>query len=163
MCGICGFTSSISDKKNYLNRMLNQLTSRGPDAEGIYSDQSVNLGHKRLSIIDLNSRANQPFLDKQTGNILVFNGEIYNFKKIKEDLIEQKKCVFLTTSDTEVVLKSYAYYGLDCFSKFDGMFAIAIWDAKNAKLILARDRFGEKPLYYNFFYYDSPWVNWASD
>ena len=154
MCGICGFTSSISDKKIYLNRMLNQLTSRGPDAEGIYSDYNVNFGHKRLSIIDLNSRSNQPFLDKQTGNILVFNGEIYNFKKIKQDLIEQKKCVFLTTSDTEVVLKSYAYYGLDCFSKFDGMFAIAIWDAKNAKLILARDRFGEKPLYYNFFFND---------
>ena len=152
MCGICGFTSSISDKENYLNRMLNQLTSRGPDAEGIYSDHNVNFGHKRLSIIDLNSRSNQPFLDKQTGNILVFNGEIYNFKKIKLDLIEQKKCVFLTTSDTEVVLKSYAYYGLDCFSKFDGMFAIAIWDAKKAKLILARDRFGEKPLYYNFFF-----------
>ena len=154
MCGICGFTSSISDKKNYLNKMLNQLTSRGPDAEGFYSDDKINFGHKRLSIIDLNSRSNQPFFDKQTGNILVFNGEIYNFNKIKKDLIEQKKCVFLTTSDTEVVLKSYAYYGLDCFSKFDGMFAIAIWDAKNAKLILARDRFGEKPLYYNFFFDD---------
>ena len=152
MCGICGFTSSILDKKNYLNRMLNQLTSRGPDAEGIYSDHNVNFGHKRLSIIDLNPRSNQPFLDKQTGNILVFNGEIYNFKQIKQDLIEQKKCVFLTTSDTEVVLKSYAYYGLDCFSKFDGMFALAIWDSKNSKLILARDRFGEKPLYYNFFF-----------
>ena len=131
--------------------MLEQLTSRGPDAEGIYSDHKINFGHKRLSIIDLNSRSNQPFLDKNTGNILVFNGEIYNFNKIKQDLIEQKKCVFLTTSDTEVVLKSYAYYGLDCFSKFDGMFAIAIWDAKNSKLILARDRFGEKPLFYNFF------------
>ncbi len=154
MCGICGFTSSISDKKNYLNKMLNQLTSRGPDAEGVYSDHKINFGHKRLSIIDLNSRSNQPFFDKQTGNILVFNGEIYNFNKIKKDLVEQKKCVFLTTSDTEVVLKSYAYYGLDCFSKFDGMFSIAIWDSKNSKLILARDRFGEKPLYYNFFLND---------
>ena len=94
MCGICGFTSSISDKKNYLNRMLNQLTSRGPDAEGIYSDHNVNFGHKRLSIQDLNSRSNQPFLDQQTGNILVFNGEIYNFKKIKQDLIEQKNVFF---------------------------------------------------------------------
>lgn len=154
MCGICGFTSSISDKRNYLDKMLDQLNSRGPDAQGIYLDNNINLGHKRLSILDLNSRSNQPFFDKQTGNILVFNGEIYNFNKIKKDLIEQKKCVFLTTSDTEVVLKSYAYYGLECFSKFDGMFAIAIWDAKDSKLILARDRFGEKPLYYNFFFHE---------
>ena len=151
MCGICGFTSPILDKRNYLNDMVEQLSSRGPDAKGIYYNQSINLGHTRLSIIDLNERSNQPFFDKQTGNILVFNGEIYNFKEIKKDLIEKKNCVFTTTSDTEVVLKSYAYYGLDCFSKFDGMFALAIWDTKYSKLILARDRFGEKPLYYNFF------------
>ncbi len=152
MCGICGFTSPILDKRKYLNDMVEQLSSRGPDAKGVYSNESINLGHTRLSIIDLNERSNQPFFDKQTGNILVFNGEIYNFKEIKKDLIEKKNCVFTTTSDTEVVLKSYAYYGLDCFSKFDGMFALAIWDTKYSKLILARDRFGEKPLYYNFFF-----------
>ncbi len=151
MCGICGFTSNVSDKKKYLTEMLEQLSSRGPDAEGKYLNDKINLGHKRLSIIDLNERSNQPFYDKKTENFLVFNGEIYNFEEIKKELIEKKNCVFLTTSDTEVILKSFIYYGLDCFSKFDGMFAIGIWDTKNSRLILARDRFGEKPLYYNYF------------
>ena len=151
MCGICGFTSQVSDQKGYLDKMINQLRSRGPDAQGMYFDNKINLGHTRLSIIDLNERSNQPFYDKQSGNILVFNGEIYNFKEIKKDLIEKTNCAFVTTSDTEVILKSYAYYGLDCFSKFDGMFAIGIWDSGLSKLILARDRFGEKPLFYNFF------------
>ncbi len=151
MCGICGFTSRVSDQKGYLDKMIDQLRSRGPDAKGIYFDNNINLGHTRLSIIDLNERSNQPFYDKQSGNILVFNGEIYNYKEIKKDLIEKTNCTFVTTSDTEVILKSYAHYGIDCFSKFDGMFAIGIWDSSLSKLILARDRFGEKPLYYNCF------------
>ncbi len=164
MCGICGFTYPLSDGKKYLNKMLEPLLSRGPDAKGIFTDEYINLGHTRLSIIDLKERSNQPFFDKQTGNILVFNGEIYNFKEIKKNLIEQDKCVFLTSSDTEVVLKSYAYYGLDCFEKFDGMFAIAIWDSKLSKLILARDRFGEKPLYYSLFSHNSKnEISFASD
>jgi len=164
MCGICGFTYPLSDGKKYLNKMLEPLLSRGPDAKGIFTDEYINLGHTRLSIIDLKERSNQPFFDKQTGNILVFNGEIYNFKEIKKNLIEQNKCVFLTSSDTEVVLKSYAYYGLDCFEKFDGMFAIAIWDSKLSKLILARDRFGEKPLYYSLFSHNSKKeISFASD
>ena len=151
MCGICGFTSRVSDQKGYLDKMIDQLRSRGPDAKGMYFDNNINLGHTRLSIIDLNERSNQPFYDKQSGNILVFNGEIYNYKEIKKDLIEKTNCTFVTTSDTEVILKSYAHYGIDCFSKFDGMFAIGIWDSSLSKLILARDRFGEKPLYYNCF------------
>ena len=143
---ISGFRS-----KKYLDKMIDQLRSRGPDAKGMYFDNNINLGHTRLSIIDLNERSNQPFYDKQSGNILVFNGEIYNYKEIKKDLIEKTNCTFVTTSDTEVILKSYAHYGIDCFSKFDGMFAIGIWDSSLSKLILARDRFGEKPLYYNCF------------
>ena len=135
MCGICGFTSNVSDKKKYLTQMLEQLSSRGPDAEGKYLNDKINLGHKRLSIIDLNERSNQPFYDKKTENFLVFNGEIYNFEEIKKELIEKKNCVFLTTSDTEVILKSFIYYWLDCFSKFDGMFAIGIWDTKNSRFI----------------------------
>lgn len=144
--------------------MLEQLSPRGPDAKGKFTDHYINLGHSRLSIIDLKERSNQPFFDKQTGNILIFNGEIYNFKEIKKNLIEQKRCLFSTSSDTEVVLKSYAYYGLDCFEKFDGMFAIAIWDSKQSKLILARDRFGEKPLFYSLFSHNSKKeISFASD
>ena len=112
MCGICGFTSPILDKRKYLNDMVEQLSSRGPDAKGVYSNESINLGHTRLSVIDLNERSNQPFFDKQTGNMLVFNGEIYNFKEIKR--FDEKKIVFLQQLDTEVVC--YTYYGLDCFS-----------------------------------------------
>ena len=151
MCGICGFTSKIENSQKYLKDMIAPIKTRGPDAEGLYCDEKINLGHTRLSIIDLNQRSNQPYLDKSTGITIVFNGEIYNFKQLRQDLILNKNCKFITSSDTEVILKSYNYYGLDCFSKFDGMFAIGIWDSKNSKLILARDRFGEKPLYYSFF------------
>ena len=151
MCGICGFTSKIDNSQKYLNDMMTPIKTRGPDAEDVYHDEKINLGHTRLSIIDLNQRSNQPYSDKSTGLTIVFNGEIYNFKELRQDLILTKNCKFITTSDTEVILKAYYYYGLDCFSKFDGMFAIGIWDSKKSKLILARDRFGEKPLYYSFF------------
>lgn len=154
MCGICGFTSKIENSHKYLKDMLTPIKSRGPDAEGLFYDEKINLGHTRLSIIDLNQRSNQPYFDKSSGLTIVFNGEIYNFKQLRQDLISNKNCKFFTSSDTEVILKSYYYYGLDCFSKFDGMFAIGIWDSKNSKLILARDRFGEKPLYYSFFDYN---------
>ena len=154
MCGICGFTSKIENSHKYLKDMLTPIKSRGPDAQGLFYDEKINLGHTRLSIIDLNQRSNQPYFDKSSGLTIVFNGEIYNFKQLRQDLISNKNCKFFTSSDTEVILKSYYYYGLDCFSKFDGMFAIGIWDSKNSKLILARDRFGEKPLYYSFFDYN---------
>ena len=91
-----GFTSAVSDNNKYLSQMLEQLSSRGPDAEGKYFNDKINFGHKRLSIIDLNKRSNQPFYDKQSGNFIVFNGEIYNFKEIKKELIERKNCEFLT-------------------------------------------------------------------
>ena len=152
MCGICGFTSKIIDQKKYLSQMMPFLKSRGPDSEGIYYDDKISLGHTRLSIIDLNKRSNQPLIDSKSGVSLVFNGEIYNFQEIKKKLKEETNSIFLTTSDTEVILKSYLTYGLDCFAKFDGMFAIGIWDPRYSRLILSRDKFGEKPLYYNFFF-----------
>ena len=151
MCGICGFTSNIDNRKNILNSMMLPLHSRGPDAEGFYMKNEIALGHKRLSILDLNTRANQPFHDNEMGLSLVYNGEIYNFKELKNELIEKFNCKFLTTSDTEVVLKSFKYWGTDCFLKFDGMFALGIWDEPKKQLTLARDKFGEKPLYYNEF------------
>ena len=155
MCGICGFTSNIDNRKNILNSMMLPLHSRGPDAEGFYIKNEIALGHKRLSILDLNMRANQPFHDDVSGLSLVYNGEIYNFKELKNELIEKFNCKFLTTSDTEVVLKSFEYWGTDCFIKFDGMFALGIWDESKKELILARDKFGEKPLYYNEFKNDN--------
>lgn len=151
MCGICGFTSKIDNQKKYLSNMMKPLESRGPDAEGFFSDDKINLGHKRLSIIDISSRSDQPMFDKETGISLIFNGEIYNYIELKKKIISQFNCKFFTNSDTEVILKYYKYFGTDCFKEFDGMFAIAIWDPNKEKLILARDRFGEKPLYYSFF------------
>ena len=151
MCGICGFTSKIDNQEKYLSKMMEPLESRGPDAEGFFSDDKINLGHKRLSIIDIKPRSDQPMLDKETGIILIFNGEIYNYIELKKKIISQFNCKFFTNSDTEVILKYYKYFGTDCFKEFDGMFAIAIWDPKKENLILARDRFGEKPLYYSFF------------
>ena len=151
MCGICGFTSKIDNQKKYLSNMMKPLESRGPDAEGFFSDDKINLGHKRLSIIDINPRSDQPMFDKETGIILIFNGEIYNYIELKKRIISQFNCKFFTNSDTEVILKYYKYFGTDCFKEFDGMFAIAIWDPNKENLILARDRFGEKPLYYSFF------------
>ena len=149
MCGICGFTSQVSDQKSYLDKMINQLASRGPDAKGMYFDNKINLGHTRLSIIDLNERSNQPFYDKQSGNILVFNGEIYNFKEIKKNLIS-KGYVFKTNSDTEVLLKNFIEKSYKAFDEFEGMWAIAIWNDNKKELILSRDRFGQKPLFYSY-------------
>ena len=151
MCGICGFTSKIVDQKKHIEQMLSPLKSRGPDAEGTFLSDEISLGHTRLSIIDLYDRSNQPLKDKVSGNIIVFNGEIYNFKYIKSELIDKFNCKFDTQSDTEVILKSYTYYGLECFNKLEGMFALAIWDSVQQRLVLARDRFGEKPLFYSSF------------
>ena len=155
MCGICGFTSKVTDQKKYLLSMMEPLQSRGPDAQGIFFNEKINLGHKRLSIIDMNERSNQPMVDNDTGIIIVFNGEIYNYIELKKKISEKFKCTFKTNSDTEVILKYYKYYGVKCFKEFDGMFAIGIWDPRNNLLILARDRFGEKPLYYSFFKNDN--------
>ena len=87
MCGICGFTSKIDNQKKYLSNMMKPLESRGPDAEGFFSDDKINLGHKRLSIIDISSRSDQPMFDKETGISLIFNGEIYNYIELKKKLL----------------------------------------------------------------------------
>jgi asparagine synthase (glutamine-hydrolysing) len=153
MCGIAGYIGTKIINNNLINKSLDLLYNRGPDFKDV-KKYSINLKkynnilflHTRLSIIDLEQRSNQPFED---GNYsVIFNGEIYNYLEIKKDLI-LKGFKFHTTSDTEVLLKSYIVYGINFFKKLEGMWAFAIWDKKNSKLILSRDRFGEKPLFYS--------------
>jgi asparagine synthase (glutamine-hydrolysing) len=144
MCGIAGFVGPRNER--LLRRMCATLTHRGPDAEGFYQDDYVGLAHRRLSIIDLlNGR--QP-MTNETGTLqLVFNGEIYNYQALTEELKRQGH-TFATSSDTETILHLYEEHGLDFLRHLRGMFAIALWDSGKKRLVLARDRIGEKPLFY---------------
>lgn len=148
MCGLVGFISS-KPKNGVLHEMLNIQSYRGPDDQGCFIDNNtgVHLGHNRLSIQDLSSNGHQPFISNCENYILVFNGEIYNYKEIRSDL-EKLGYVFLSSSDTEVVLYSYKEWGIKCLDRFIGMFAFVIMDKIQGKLILSRDRTGVKPLYY---------------
>lgn len=148
MCGISGFLSKDKIKDLLaLEKSNNILQTRGPDASGTYSDAHLFLGHRRLSIIDLNTGA-QPMYSDGGMQVIVYNGEIYNFKKIRQELQREGR-VFKTESDTEVIIEGYLHWGLSIMlSKLEGMFAFALYDKSIEKLFIARDRFGEKPLYY---------------
>jgi len=150
MCGIAGIIKEDSQKyKPQLKKMTDSLSHRGPDAEGFYFFKDCGLGHRRLSIIDLKT-GDQPMMRQIRNNIgITFNGEIYGFLEIRKKL-EKEGYVFQTVSDTEVILALYEKYGEDFVKYLPGMFAFALWDDKNKKLICARDRFGEKPFYYAF-------------
>jgi len=149
MCGITGFISSKWSAED-LRKMTRRLQHRGPDAEGFYSNssQEIHLGHRRLSILDLSEAANQPFFSKDKRYVMVFNGEVFNYKEIAQ----KHHIVTETTSDTEVIIELFSLKGPQAFQEFNGMFAIAIWDTVDEKLTLVRDRFGIKPL----CYYDGP-------
>lgn len=161
MCGILGGTSLKIKNEKEIALMLSVLRHRGPDGSGIFLDKKnrVFLGHQRLSIIDLSDRAKQPMriitnnqstiTKNKQECVITFNGEIYNYKEIKREL-EEKGYKFKSDSDTEVVLSSYLEWGTKCVERFRGMFAFGIWDANKKKLVLVRDRFGVKPLYYYF-------------
>ena len=153
MCGINGFLA-INNGKNIvqqLDKMNNLIIHRGPDAEGefvaVESHFSIAMGMRRLSIIDLHT-GDQPIYSEDQSKVIVFNGEIYNYQALKNQLIEQG-CVFKTNSDTEVILKLYEREGVKSFGKLDGMFAFSIYDKTIGKVFIARDFFGEKPLYYS--------------
>ena len=148
MCGILGFISK-TDQPNILTEMLEVQKHRGPDDQGIYIDKEtgVHLGHNRLSVLDLSKRGHQPFQTTDGQLAIVYNGEIYNFKQIREEL-QRLGYEFTSSTDTEVVLISYQVWGMACLQKFIGMFAFTILDKPNKKLILVRDRAGVKPLYY---------------
>lgn len=154
MCGIAGFNWS---NKTLIKKMADCLKHRGPDAWGCYSDSHLSLGHRRLSILDLSFKGKQPMKFKHL--IIVFNGEIYNFKEIKKELVA-KGHKFISESDTEVILHSYYQWGKSCLNKFNGMWAFCIYDKKKKTLFLSRDRFGIKPLYY---YYDKNKFIFASE
>lgn len=147
MCGIAGLISRKQISEDQINEMTTLLYRRGPDDSGIYLADYIALGHRRLSIIDLET-GHQPMISEDKLKVIVFNGEIYNFKSICEELIGKGQ-VFRTTSDTEVLLKSYETFGLEgLLDRIEGMFAFALYDRKLEKVFLVRDRFGEKPLYY---------------
>lgn len=148
MCGIAGIVG-LKDKQDAADKigsMMQSLAHRGPDAEGRFVAEGVALGHRRLSIIDLSEAANQPMTDHTGRYTIIYNGEIYNFRDIKARLADYP---FSTESDTEVILAAYIKYGPECLSLLNGMFAIAIWDQHERKLLIARDRLGVKPLYYS--------------
>ena len=162
MCAICGIIDFDSRKidQNKLIAMRDMMFNRGPDAGGIkIVNESVGLGHRRLKIIDISDAANQPMANENESIWTVFNGEIYNFIELREILIRHGH-VFQTKSDTETIVHGYEQWGEDLFTKLDGMFAIAIWDNKNERLLLARDRYGKKPLYYQ---YDGKRLSFASE
>jgi asparagine synthase (glutamine-hydrolysing) len=150
MCGICGFSGDMTNYlgESDLKEMLNVIVHRGPDDEGTYFKNNTALGMRRLSIIDLEN-GHQPIHNEEKDIYVVFNGEIYNFQSLRTDLII-KGHKFYTSSDTEVIVHLYEEYGDDFALRLNGMFAICIWDEKNRKLLLARDRLGIKPLYYAF-------------
>lgn len=129
--------------------MCDAIEHRGPDDSGYYVDENVSIGMRRLSIIDL-AGGHQPMFNEDESIVLVFNGEIYNFRELRHEL-EEKGHIFSTNSDTEVIAHAYEEYGYACLNKFNGMFAIALWDIGKKELFLARDRLGIKPLYYSIF------------
>jgi asparagine synthase (glutamine-hydrolysing) len=151
MCGIAGFCNRPSNWKENIERMNRRMFHRGPDAGGIWAneDASVVLGHRRLSIIDLSENGAQPMQSKSGRFMCVFNGEIYNYRKIKDRLLSDGKVSgFRGTSDTEVLLEAFEAYGVkETLKMCKGMFAIALYDKETGKLTLMRDRIGEKPLY----------------
>ena len=150
MCGIAGYIGNKILSEKTINSTLDSLKSRGPDNKGYYYskldyNKKIYLLHTRLSIIDLDTRSNQPFSYKNY--ILIFNGEIYNYLELRDHL-KSKGYNFKTTGDTEVLIKLYDHYGIDFYDHLEGMWSLVIFDKKKNNIILSRDRFGEKPLYY---------------
>ena len=156
MCGIIGVFATLDN--HTLQQMVESISHRGPDHAAHESIGDVHLGHTRLSVIDLSEHSNQPLWDLKRNACIVFNGEIYNYKILRESLLELG-CQFSSEGDAEVILNLYLQFGVACFEQLDGMFAFAIWDSRTNELIVARDRFGVKPLYYtaneNGFYFAS--------
>lgn len=146
MCGICGINWRDADLTLAMTR---EMEHRGPDQEGVFHDDHASLGHRRLSIIDLSDQARQPMHNEDGTVHLVCNGEIYNFRELRERL-EAKGHRFSSASDSETILHAYEEYGVECLGHLRGMFAFAIWDANRRALFMARDRIGIKPLYYHY-------------
>jgi asparagine synthase (glutamine-hydrolysing) len=151
MCGIAGIFNLNGEPVSPVNlrKMTDAIAHRGPDGEGFYTDSFLGLGHRRLAIIDVSPAGHQPMLTQDGQFAIVYNGEVYNFQELRVEL-ESLGYQFRSKTDTEVVLNAYAEWGPDCVSRFNGMFAFAMWDKTRQRLFLARDRYGIKPLYYTF-------------
>lgn len=151
MCGIAGIfnLNGAPVSPVLLRRMTDALSHRGPDGEGFYTDSFIGLGHRRLAILDLSPAGHQPMITPDGQYALIYNGEIYNFQELRAEL-ESLGHHFRSRSDTEVVLHAYVQWGSECVRRFNGMFALALWDKNRQELFLARDRYGIKPLYYSF-------------
>src|SRR5665647_1350157 len=165
MCGIAGIIGKIENREQFMQQMLDKQRHRGPDAQDSWQDDQVILGHNRLSIIDLHPSANQPMHSACGRYVIVFNGEIYNYKELKQQLLPWYD--FKTHSDTEVIIAAYKKWGKECLHQLNGMFSFAIWDKEDKKLFVARDRFGVKPFYYavwrgNLFFSSEIKTLWAA-
>ena len=147
MCGIVGFTNNIDDSNRVIGEMMDRIRHRGPDAEGRYVDEDIALGHRRLSIIDISSSGDQPIFNEDGSKVIVFNGEIYNYREIREKLVAAGH-IFKTNTDTEVLIHGYEEYGTELLNMLRGMFSFVIWDKNKRELFGARDFFGIKPMYY---------------
>lgn len=145
MCGITGIVGNNKNNKELIKKMTDKIIHRGPDAEGIYVDDKVALGHRRLSIIDIGKSGNQPIYNEDSSILVVFNGEIYNYKEIKTEL---KNHTFTTNTDTEILVHGYEEWKEELPKKLRGMFVFVIYDKNNNKIFIARDHFGQKPFYY---------------
>jgi len=162
MCGIVGkynFQTNEPVSESLIKAMCDKIVYRGPDDGGVYTDGNIGLGHRRLSILDLSELGHQPMSSPDANIWITFNGEIYNFQPLRQDLIS-KGYSFKSNCDTEVIIALYQEYGKACLKYLRGMFAFAIWDKKNSSLFLARDRIGKKPL---FYYHDGKTFIFASE
>lgn len=160
MCGISGelrFDGAAPDMAA-IAKMVAALVRRGPDSAGTYTEGPLAFGHRRLAVIDLSASSNQPLVDNELHLTLVFNGTIYNYRELRQELV-QRGYHFFSQGDSEVILKAFHAFGEQCVERFNGMFALAIWDSQNKRLFLARDRMGIKPLYYSI---DSNRLRFAS-
>ncbi|MEE4167052.1 MAG: asparagine synthase (glutamine-hydrolyzing), partial [Desulfocapsaceae bacterium] len=144
MCGICGFNWQ---DETLVRSMAQTMTHRGPDQEGVFCSPRVSLAHRRLSIIDLSENGRQPMFNEDGSVVLVFNGEIYNFQELREQLLH-KGHQFSSRSDSEVIIHAYEEWGVESISRLRGMFAYALYDKNKDSLLIVRDRIGIKPLYY---------------
>src|SRR5438477_5531525 len=163
MCGLCGVVEiGAPPARESVERILDGLAHRGPDGRGVFADEGVCLGHLRLAIIDLSDAGLEPFASDDGGLQLVFNGEIYNYLELRNEL-RAKGHDFRTQTDTEVLLAGFREWGPRCVERFNGMWAFAVWDAGRRTLFASRDRLGVKPLYYRvdgkrLTFASEPWV-----
>ncbi|MCC7051137.1 MAG: asparagine synthase (glutamine-hydrolyzing), partial [Bacteroidia bacterium] len=161
MCGIAGYYSPDNFFKDSIEKMTLAISHRGPDAQGVFKEKKIALGHRRLSVLDTSDRANQPMFSHDNNYVIVYNGEVYNYRELSADLkFTNNQLVFNTSSDTETILELFVQKGTQCLQNLNGMFAIAIYDRQKEELVLVRDRIGIKPLYY---YWDGMNLAFASE